>query len=97
MSRKCELSNVGVLYGNKVSHSQIKTRRRFEPNIRVVKFVSNVLGQKYKLSVTARCIRSVEKLGGFDEYMLKTSENLLSTRAKTIKKMIIQRKNQVAL
>ncbi len=92
MSRKCELSGVGVLYGNNVSHSEIKTRRRFEPNMKVVRFISDALGQRYKFSVNARCISSVEKSGGFDEYMLKVSTALLSPRAKAVKKMILQKR-----
>ncbi|WPY00731.1 50S ribosomal protein L28 [Candidatus Trichorickettsia mobilis] len=92
MSRKCELTGVGVLYGNKVSHSERKTRRRFEPNMRVVRFVSDVTGSQYKFRVNARCIRSVEKTGGFDEYMIKISENMLSDRAKLVKRKIITKK-----
>lgn len=91
MSRRCELSGVGVLYGNKVSHSQRKTRRRFEPNLRVVRFVSDLIGQEYKLSVSAKSMRSVEKLGGFDAYMLKVSNDLLSGKAQMIKKKIIEK------
>lgn len=91
MSRRCELTGVGVLYGNKVSHSQRKTRRRFEPNLRVVRFVSDLIGQEYKLIVNARCMRSVEKVGGFDAYMLKVSSDLLSDKAKQIKNRIVQK------
>ncbi len=92
MSRKCELTGVGVLYGNNVSHSQRKTRRRFEPNLRSVKFISSITAQEYRLSVSAKCIRSVEKVGGFDEYMVKVSNDILSDQAKVIKKKIIQTK-----
>ncbi|HJD59450.1 MAG TPA: 50S ribosomal protein L28, partial [Rickettsia endosymbiont of Omalisus fontisbellaquei] len=56
MSRKCELTGVGVLYGNNVSHSQRKTRRRFEPNLRSVKFTSDITAEGYRLSVNAKCI-----------------------------------------
>ncbi|ABE05360.1 50S ribosomal protein L28 [Rickettsia bellii] len=92
MSRKCELTGVGVLYGNNVSHSQRKTRRRFEPNLRSVKFISDITTAEYRLSVSARCISSVEKAGGFDAYMLKANNDALSTTAKAIKKKIIQTK-----
>lgn len=88
MSRRCELSGVGVLYGNKVSHSQIKTRRRFEPNLRVVRFMSEISGQEYRLSVNAKCMRSVEKVGGFDQYMLNICNDVLSDKAKVIKRKI---------
>ena len=97
MSRRCELSGVGVLYGNKVSHSQRKTRRRFEPNIRVVRFKSNVTGQEYKFMINAKCIRSVDKLGGFDEYMMSISQNVLSDNAKYVKRIIIEKHKKAAL
>ncbi len=97
MSRKCELSGVGVLYGNKVSHSQRKTRRRFEPNLRVVRFTSDLIGQEYKLSVNAKCLRSVEKVGGFDEYMLKVSCDVLSEHAQMIKRKIANKKVEISL
>jgi large subunit ribosomal protein L28 len=92
MSRRCELSGVGVLYGNKVSHSQRKTRRRFEPNLRVVRFASDLTKQEYKLSVNAKCMRSVEKVGGFDAYMLKISCDVLSDKAQVIKRKIVEKK-----
>ena len=92
MSRRCELSGVGVLHGNKVSHSQRKTRRRFEPNLRVVRFISDLIGQEYRLSVNAKCMRSVEKVGGFDAYMLKVSSDILSDKAQMIKRKIVEKK-----
>lgn len=92
MSRRCELSGVGVHFGNNVSHSQRKTRRRFEPNIRVVRYKSELSGQTYTFKVNARCMSSVEKVGGFDEYMLKVSFDLLSDRAKMVKRTIVQKK-----
>ncbi|ADE29606.1 50S ribosomal protein L28 [Rickettsia prowazekii] len=89
MSRKCELTGVGVLYGNNVSHSQRKTRRRFEPNLRSIKFRSDITDEVYRLSVNARCIRSVEKAGGFDAYILKANDDILSSAARAIKQKII--------
>jgi large subunit ribosomal protein L28 len=88
MSRRCELSGVGVQYGNKVSHSQRKTRRRFEPNVKVVSFLSESTGLKFKFKVNMHCMRTVEKLGGIDEYMLKVSADLLSVPAKALKRKI---------
>ena len=96
MSSKCELSGTRVLYGNKVSHSQRKTRRRFEPNIRVVRFISNLMGERYKFKVRAQAIRCVEKMGGFDEYMLRATENELSAKAKVIRRKILEKKMELA-
>ncbi len=91
MSRKCELSGVGVLSGNKVSHSQRKTRRTFKPNIKSVKFSSALTGQTYKLKVSACCIRFVEKAGGLDEYLIKVKEDVLSLNAQGIKRRITKK------
>ncbi|MBL3285110.1 50S ribosomal protein L28 [Rickettsiales endosymbiont of Paramecium tredecaurelia] len=84
----CELTGVGVMYGNNVSHSQRKTRRSFKPNLRFVSFFSSIMGLTYRLRVTANCIRSVSKNGGFDSFILKASNANLSQNAYRIKKLI---------
>lgn len=88
MSRKCELTGVGVQFGNNVSHSQRKTRRRFEPNIKVVRCKSESTGQEYKLKLVARCIRSIEKAGGFDQFIINARDCKMSDKAKSIRKEI---------
>lgn len=96
MSRRCELTGVGVQFGNNVSHSNRKTRRRFEPNIKVIKCVSELTGQDYKLKVIARCIRSIEKAGGFDAFILNAKACKMSDKAKSIKKEIKKMKDGVS-
>lgn len=88
MSRLCELSGVGVMSGNKVSHSQRKTKRKFLPNLRRVSLTSEVLKQQYKFRITARALRSVEIHGGLDGYLLRTNDSVLSSDALSIKKSI---------
>jgi large subunit ribosomal protein L28 len=95
MSFQCELSGVSALYGNKVSHSQRKTRRRFEPNIRIVRFISDLMGQVYRFKVAAKTLRSVEKVGGFDQYIIKTPDKSLSAKAKTVRKKLISKQMEV--
>ncbi len=95
MSRRCELTGVGVQFGNNVSHSQRKTRRRFEPNIKIIKCASELTGQEYKLKIIARCLRTIEKAGGFDAYMLNAKDCTMSDRAKSIKKEIKKIKDKV--
>ena len=82
-------------FGNNVSHSQRKTRRRFEPNIKIVKCHSELTGQEYKLKVVARCLRSIEKAGGFDSYMLNAKVFKMSDNAKSIRKEIKKIKDKV--
>jgi len=88
MSRLCELSGVGVLSGNNVSHSQRKTKRKFLPNLRRVSLVSEALASSHKFRVTARALRSVEVHGGLDGYLMNTSDSVLSKDALDVKKRV---------
>jgi large subunit ribosomal protein L28 len=85
-----------VRYGNNVSHSQRKTRRRFEPNIKTVIYTSEVTGQKYRLKVVARTLRTVEKNGGFDAFITKAKDSVMSDKAKKARKEICKRKKELA-
>ena len=96
MSRKCELTGVAVQYGNNVSHSQRKTRRRFEPNIKTVEYKSEITGQKYRLKIIARAMRSIEKNGGFDLFILKANDSMMSDKAKRVKRAIFKMKKELA-
>lgn len=95
MSRRCELTGVGVQFGNNVSHSQRKTRRRFEPNVKVVRYVSEITGQEYTLKIIARCMRSIEKAGGFDNFILNAKDCKMSDRAKSIRNTIKKMKKEL--
>ena len=57
MSRRCDLTGKGAMVGHKVSHSNIKTKVRFLPNLRNVTLISEALGRSVKLRVAAasRC------------------------------------------
>ncbi len=93
MSRRCELTGIGVQFGNNVSHSQRKTRRRFSPNVKTVKCKSELTGQEYQFKLVARCIRSIEKAGGFDEFMVNAKSYKMSDRAKSVRQKIKKIKN----
>ena len=86
MSRRCELTGVNRQIGHKVSHSNIKTKREFKPNLVDVTLASDALGQSYKLRITAAALRSVDHRGGLDGYLLKAKEEQLSTRAAKIRR-----------
>lgn len=90
MSRRCELSGVGVLFGNKVSHSERKTRRKFKPNLASVLLYSELLKSSFRFRLTTRCIRSVEKIGGLDEYLIKSDNSCLSTKAVMLKRQLFK-------
>ena len=86
MSRRCELTGVNRQIGHKVSHSNIKTKREFKPNLVDVTLTSDALNRAYKLRVTAAALRSVDHRGGLDAFLLKASENELSERAAKIRR-----------
>ncbi|MCY1127064.1 50S ribosomal protein L28 [Frigidibacter sp. RF13] len=88
MSRVCELTGKGPMSGNKVSHANNKTRRRFLPNLNDVTLMSDALGQSFKLRVSAAGLRTVDHRGGLDAFLAKADDAELSARALKIKKDI---------
>jgi large subunit ribosomal protein L28 len=88
MSRRCELTAKGPMVGNKVSHSNIKTKRRFLPNLCNVTFISDALGRNVRLRVSTNAIKSVDHRGGFDAFMIKAKGDDLSPKALLLKKAI---------
>ena len=91
MSRKCELTGKMPLKGHKVSHANNKSKRRFLPNLKKVKFKSEILRKTLRLSVSNSGVRSVDKKGGFDQFIKKTKSKNLSSRLKKIKKSLLSR------
>lgn len=88
MSRRCELSGKGVLTGNRVSHSNIKSRRRYLPNLQSVTLQSEALGRSFRFRVAASALRTVDHRGGLDAYLLKAKAEDLSPAALKVKKDI---------
>lgn len=86
MSRVCELSGKGPMSGNTVSHANNKTRRRFLPNLNDVTLISDILGQSFKLRVSAHALRTVDHRGGLDAFLVKAKDDDLSVKAQKIKK-----------
>lgn len=86
MSRRCELTGKGVMTGNNVSHAKNRTRRRFLPNLNNVSLVSEALGRSFKFKISAPALRSVDRIGGLDAFLLKAKETELSTSALKVKR-----------
>ena len=89
MSMKCQLTGKTFQSGNNVSHAKNRTRRRFLPNLQNITFISEKLGRSIRLRVAASAIRTVEKKGGLDEFLLNTSNTKLPPSALKIKKLIL--------
>ena len=88
MSRRCELTGVGPMVGHNVSHSNIKSKRRFLPALSPVTLASDSLGQTFRLRVTNAALRTVDFRGGLDAFLVKARDEALSTRALKIKRQI---------
>ena len=91
MSRVCELTGTGPMVGHNVSHSNIKTKRRFMPNLVNVTLHSEALDQRFSMRVAAKALRTVDKLGGLDAYLAKAKDDVLSDKALKIKKNIAKK------
>lgn len=88
MSRICELTGKGRHVGNNVSHANNKTKRVFLPNLQNVTLLSETLEMGVKLRVSTHGLRSVEHVGGLDNWLLKTSDDKLSLKARRLKREI---------
>src|SRR5438309_718053 len=82
MSRICELTGKGRQVGHNVSHANNKTKRTFLPNLQNVTLISDSLGRGVKLRVSMNGLRSVEHVGGLDNWLAKASDEQLSLKAR---------------
>ena len=79
------------LKGHKVSHANNKTKRRFLPNLKKVKFKSEELNRVFRLNVSNAGVRSVDKKGSFDQFIKDAKSKNLSLRLKKIKKSLLSK------
>ena len=91
MSKKCELTGKIPLKGHKVSHANNKTKRRFFPNLKKVKFKSEILKKSMRLTVSNAALRSVDKKGSFDQFIKTAKSRDLSLRLKKLKKTLLSK------
>jgi large subunit ribosomal protein L28 len=86
MTRRCELTGKLPLSGQLRSHAENKTKRKFRPNLCEVTLLSDTLGRKVRMRVSAHALKSVEHRGGLDAFLLKASEDELSERCLKLKR-----------
>ena len=96
MSRRCELTAKGPQVGHKVSHSNIKTKRRFLPNLLNVTLMSDTLGRSVKLRVSAHAFKTVDHRGGLDAFLKKAKSEELSPKALKLKSQIEKKQAEAA-
>jgi large subunit ribosomal protein L28 len=91
MSRRCELTGKTIQVGNNVSHANNKTKRVFRPNLQTISLASDALGQVYKLKICMSALRTIDRTGGLDAFLLKAKDAELSVRALRLKRMIAKK------
>jgi large subunit ribosomal protein L28 len=91
MAWRCELTGKGPLVGHKVSHSNIKTKRRFLPNLVNVTLTSEALGRSVRARVSANALKSVDHRGGLDAFLLKAKDADLAPRMLELKRQIAKK------
>jgi len=88
MSRRCDLTGKGAQTGHKVSHSNRKTKRRFLPNLCNVTLISDALGRSVRLRVSAHALKTVDRRGGLDAFLMKAKDAELAPRVLELKRQI---------
>ena len=89
MSKRCQITGKGVMSGNNVSHANNRTRRRFLPNLQRTRMSSEILGREVSLRVSVSAIRTVEKHGGLDAFLLQARSSELAEEARALKREIM--------
>src|SRR5579864_9481523 len=87
MARKCPVTGKGVQVGHNVSHSNIKTKRRFLPNLQTISVLSDTLGA-VRLRLSTAAIRTIEFKGGIDAFLKATPDGKLSPEIRRLKRRI---------
>ena len=88
MTRQCELTGKLPLSGQLRSHAENATKRKFRPNLCDVTLISDALGRKFRLRVSAHALKTVEHRGGLDAFLLKAGDEDLSERCLKMKREI---------
>jgi large subunit ribosomal protein L28 len=88
MSRRCNITNKGVLTGNNVSHANNKTRRRYLPNLQVASLMSEALGRTVRLRLSTHGLRTIEHRGGLDAFLRSTPDRTLNSTMRKLKREI---------
>lgn len=90
MSRVCELTGTKTFSGNKVSHSNIKTRTKWRPNVQGKRYMIPELSERMTIKLSTRAIRTIDKLGGISNAILSVKQDKLSDRLQAVRAKILK-------
>lgn len=88
MPRVCQLTGKSGKAGHNVAHSNKKTNRRFEPNLQQVTLHSDALRRDVSLRVCTRALRTVQKHGSLDSYLIKALDQHLGETGLRLKRKV---------
>src|ERR1700688_3978436 len=91
MAWRCELTGKSRLIGHRVSHSNMKTKRRFLPNLVNVTLMSDALGRSVRLRISANALKTIDHRGGLDAFLKKAKADDLSPKALDLKRQIAKK------
>lgn len=96
MTRQCELTGKLPLSGQRRSHAENKSKRKFRPNLCNVTLISDVLGRSFRLRISAHALKTVEHRGGLDAFLMKAHDGELSERCLKLKRDVKKAKQEKA-
>ena len=96
MAWRCELTGKSRQIGHRVSHSNRKTKRRFQPNLLNVTLMSDALNRSVRLRISANALKTVDHRGGLDAFLLKADDADLSPRARDLKREVVKKRKATA-
>jgi large subunit ribosomal protein L28 len=76
------------MVGHHVSHSNVKTKRRFLPSLKTIGVQSEALGQTFRLKITNAALRTLDFKGGLDPFLSRARDENLSPKALKIKRQV---------
>lgn len=92
MAKKCLITGKTVQTGNNVpfnrNNTGVRTRRRFLPNLKNVSLWSDILASALNIRMTVNALRTIEKNGGVDNYLLSKPVSRLTAEAKKLRARI---------
>ncbi len=96
MTRRCELTGKGVRSGHLVSHANNKRKRVFRPNLQTISLASETLGNDVSLKISMNALRTIDRIGGLDAFLLKAKNADLSDKALRLKRQIARKQAKKA-
>jgi large subunit ribosomal protein L28 len=96
VAKKSTLGGKAPQFGNKVSHSHRKSRRKWLVNVQSKNLYSLALGTYIRVSLPANMLRTVDRAGGLDNYLLGCSPDSLDRSLRRVQSLVQGKQSQVA-